>query len=285
MVTSYDRQTELKEFDDTKSGVKGLVDAGITKIPRIFVHDQSKINSESTSDQSSIPIIDFKGIDSNESGDDPTPRITVINQVREACEKWGFFQVINHGISEATLDEIIKGVRRFHEQDNEIKKRFYSREQGVTKTKVKYNTNFDFYQSEAANWRDTMYCLMAPNPPSPEELPHVCSEIMIEYANKVATLSNTLFELLSEALGLDPSYLKDIGCSEGLLVLGHYYPACPEPHLTLGTSSHSDNSFLTVLLQDQSGGLQILSSDHQWVDVVPTPGALVVNLGDLLQVL
>ncbi|KAF2546439.1 hypothetical protein F2Q70_00019520 [Brassica cretica] len=52
--------------------------------------------------------------------------------------------------------------------------------------------------------------------------------------------------------------------------------------LTLGLTKHSDNSFLTVLLQDQVGGLQVLH-DQYWIDVSPVPGALVVNVGDLLQ--
>lgn len=106
---------------------------------------------------------------------------------------------------------------------------------------------------------------------------------MIDYAERVMDLGLQLFKLLSEALGLTPNYLKEIDCGEVLAVICHYYPPCPEPGLTMGTSKHSDNDFLTVLLQDDVGGLQVLSDDSQWIDVPAIPGALVINIGDLLQ--
>lgn len=105
---------------------------------------------------------------------------------------------------------------------------------------------------------------------------------MLEYSKQVLGLGEFLFELLSEALGLNPNHLNDMDCSKGLLMLGHYYPPCPEPDLTLGTSQHSDNCFLTVLLQDQIEGLQVCREGH-WFDVPPVPGALIINIGDLLQ--
>lgn len=55
------------------------------------------------------------------------------------------------------------------------------------------------------------------------------------------------------------------------------------PLLILGAKKHRDPSFLTILLQDQVGGLQVLQQDH-WVSVNPIHGSLVVNVGVFLQV-
>ncbi|CAJ1958102.1 unnamed protein product [Sphenostylis stenocarpa] len=273
-----ERLRELKEFDDTKAGVKGLVDQGITKIPRLFHHppDEHAEFSNSGSTAQIIPVIDLA-----EVGQDASSRLEVIGRIREASEKWGFFQVVNHGIPVTVLEYLKDGVRRFYEQDIELKKHLYTREQ---MRPFVYNSNFDLYISPALNWRDTFMCYLAPNPPKPEDLPVVCRDILLEYGAYMMKLGITLFELLSEALGLHPDHLKDLGCAEGIISLGHYYPACPEPELTLGTTKHSDNSFLTLVLQDHIGGLQVLYK-NSWIDIAPEPGALVVNIGDLLQLI
>lgn len=88
--------------------------------------------------------------------------------------------------------------------------------------------------------------------------------------------------MLSEALGLKANHLEEMKCGEGLAMLLHYYPVCPQPELTMGTTQHADSDFLTVLLNDQVDGLQVLHQ-NQWVNVPPVPGSLVVNIGDLLQ--
>ncbi|CAB4261749.1 unnamed protein product [Prunus armeniaca] len=280
LEANSDRMSELKAFDATKAGVKGLLDAGLTKIPSIFYSssrpsfDEKKLQSDDV--QFSVPIINLRGIQN-----DAVSRARVIEKVRHASEKWGFFQVVNHGVPVDILDQMIHGIRGFHEQDSELKKEFYSRDFGK---KVYYMSNYHLYQSSEANWRDTFVCYVAPDPPKQEELPSVCREIVNEYSKQVMDLGSTLFELLSEALGLNPNQLEDMNCGEALLHLGHYYPACPEPELTMGTSKHTDGSFITILLQDQVGGLQVLH-ENQWVNVPPKQGSLVVNIGDLMQLI
>jgi feruloyl-CoA 6-hydroxylase len=65
-----------------------------------------------------------------------------------------------------------------------------------------------------------------------------------------------------------------------------YYPACPEPELVSGVSPHSDITSITVLLQDDIGGLYVRDKDSDgWINVPPVNGALVVNIGDVLQIM
>ncbi|XP_050210376.2 1-aminocyclopropane-1-carboxylate oxidase homolog 3-like [Mercurialis annua] len=243
----YCRASELKAFDDTKSGVKGLVDAGITNIPRIFHQPTNVLHNIShapnnTNTKFKFPIIDFQGVENSAD-----LRKDIIEKVQNASENWEFFQVVNHGIPINVLEEMKNGVHRFHEQDSELKKRYYSRD--LTK-KVLYNNNFDLYRAPTANWRDTLAVQMVPNPPNPEEIPAACRDILMEYSKEIMKLGNLVFELLSEALGLKPNHLKEMDCEKGILVLSHYYPLCPQPELTIGTSKHADNDFLTLLLQD-----------------------------------
>ncbi|KAM3326719.1 1-aminocyclopropane-1-carboxylate oxidase [Capsicum chacoense] len=277
---SRDRMSDLKAFDDTKAGVKGLVDAGIAEVPQIFILPPKNRPeySDTCGSQFNFPVIDLEGMN-----EDPIKHKEIVDKVRDASETWGFFQVVNHGIPTPVLEGMLRGTQEFFEQDIEVKKQYYTRD--VTK-KVAHISNFDLYTPSvpAANWRDSIFFSMAPNPPSPEEFPRPCREILMDYSKHVMELGKSLFELLSEGLGLNPSYLNNIDCTEGLSVLGHYYPACPQPELAIGTSKHSDNDFITVLLQDHIGGLQVLHQ-NQWVDVPPTPGALVVNIGDLLQLI
>jgi hypothetical protein len=60
-------------------------------------------------------------------------------------------------------------------------------------------------------------------------------DALFEYAKQVKDLGDRLFELLSESLGLKPSYLTDIDCNQGQIILGHYYPPCPQPEVAIGT--------------------------------------------------
>jgi len=106
----------------------------------------------------------------------------------------------------------------------------------------------------------------------------------MEWNQQTQHLGAVLMGLLSEGLGLSPSKLQDMTCVEKRKMLAHYYPCCPQPDLTMGLKSHTDTGVITVVLREQAGGLQVKHGEA-WLDATPSPGVLIVNIGNLLQVI
>ncbi|KAL5177549.1 Cell division cycle protein 48 [Glycine soja] len=155
-------------FNPFQTGVQGLVENGVTKVPLMFYCENSNLNdgvTNASNSKISIPIIDLTGIH-----DDPILRDHVVGKVRYACEKWGFFQVINHGIPTQVLDEMIKGTCRFHQQDAKVRKEYYTHK---VSQKVAYLSNYTLFEDPSADWRDTLAFSLAPHPPEAEEFPAV----------------------------------------------------------------------------------------------------------------
>eukprot|EP00253_Pinus_taeda_P014758 PITA_14758 len=110
-------------------------------------------------------------------------------------------------------------------------------------------------------------------------------EIAGNYAMKVRALILRLLAVVSEALGLNSSYLDRIFGKHTQLIDIMYYPPCSKPDITLGTPRHLDARGITVLMQGEVevSGLQVLRNG-KWVAVEPIPNTFVVNMGDQLQV-
>ncbi|KAF7145308.1 hypothetical protein RHSIM_Rhsim04G0186800 [Rhododendron simsii] len=165
----FDRAKEVQAFDDSKAGVKGLIDAGVVKVPTIFIRPQDELSEDLKSPpvEMQVPVIDLGNIGERYS------RERVVNEVRRASEEWGFFQVVNHGIPLNVLEEMIDGIRMFHEEDPEIKGALYSRDR--TK-KVRFESNHDLYKSTYVNWRDSLnISMLVSDHLDPDEIPKTCS--------------------------------------------------------------------------------------------------------------
>ena len=108
---------------------------------------------------------------------------------------------------------------------------------------------------------------------------------MTTYARAVVKLCCQILEVLSESLGLEPHVIGErLNIHKlGLRTSLNYYPKCPQPELVLGVMPHADSSIITVLQQDITPGLEVLK-DGVWVPIPPTKGALVINMGDQMQV-
>ncbi|KAL8515760.1 hypothetical protein ACS0TY_014447 [Phlomoides rotata] len=278
----FNRTEMLKAFDETKAGVKGLIDSGrLPELSKIFMRPSEELIQDHLTTTLKIhqvvPVIDLTDVQKN-----PDRRKQIVEQVRAASETWGFFQVVNHGIPSEVVDGMIDGVERFNDMDVEQKKKYYSRDHTRS---VRYDSSYDLFTSRTASWRDTLTISFNSGTESqdPHDLPPTCRESVMEYSKNMEVLGNSVLGLLSEALGLETAHLKNMECCRGHRLCSHYYPACPLPELAIGTTKHSDVGFFTILVQNQiCSGLQVLY-EGQWIDIHPIPGALVVNIGDLLQ--
>ncbi|XP_024968711.1 hyoscyamine 6-dioxygenase-like [Cynara cardunculus var. scolymus] len=222
------------------------------------------------------PVID---LEKAVSGD----RNAVIQQVLQASQDCGLFQVINHGISEDLIKDAMEIVKEFFNMPNEDKASLYSLD--PQKSCRLYTSSFDYVGETVHRWRDVLKHICDPVEGWVDSWPQKPSkyrEVVGKYSIEVRNLSFRILEMIHEGLELGPGYFGDDLTGAQNLLLNHY-PPCPEPSLALGISKHSDPNVITILYQENIGGLQVMK-DGQWVGIEPIPNALVVMIGHLLKV-
>ena len=132
--------------------------------------------------------------------------------------------------------------------------------------------------------------LMGPNlwPPS-SLVPHtVFRDTMTAYYELMFRLALTVLDILAAGLPYGPHIFDEFVSNDAVasLRLLHYPPDESTDERQLGAGAHTDFGAITLLLQDQTGGLQVWDyEDKRWVDVLPNSEAYVVNVGDMLQML
>lgn len=115
---------------------------------------------------------------------------------------------------------------------------------------------------------------------------YVYREANEEYSKYVREVADELFRSFSIGLGLKESAFRDAVGGEDVqyMMKINYYPPCPRPDLALGVPAHTDLSSLTILVPNEVPGLQVFQEDR-WIDVQYIPNALVIHIGDQLQVI
>ncbi|TKY69168.1 Hyoscyamine 6-dioxygenase [Spatholobus suberectus] len=235
---------------------------------------------------SEIPVIDLSEVRKD----------VIISEIGKACEEWGFFQVINHGVPFELSTKVEIEAKKFFEKSLEEKKKVKRDEFNP----VGYHDAE--HTMDVRDWKEVFDYLVEdkaqiPSSPDPHDMdlrtltnqwpqnsPHF-KETLEEYAQEVEKLAYKLLELISLSLGLAAD--KFHGCFKNQLsmVRLNYYPPCPFPDLAHGIGCHKDPNAITVLAQDDVGGLQVKrKSDGEWIPVKPTPNAFVINVADVVQV-
>ncbi|XP_028789377.1 protein DMR6-LIKE OXYGENASE 2-like isoform X2 [Neltuma alba] len=284
-------------YDETaesqyQKGVKLLCENGLHRVPKKYILPASeRPSSTNTGDPNvtnrqnlQLPIIDFADLLGPK-------RSQVLNSLAEACQLYGFFQLVNHGIQEDVTRKMIEVSGRFFNLAFEERAKYMTPD---IRAPVRYGTSFSQTRDTVFCWRDflKLQCHPLPDflphwPASPVDLREVAST----YAQETKHLFLALMEAILESLGIveasqeeteKKEILKDFKDGSQIMV-ANYYPPCPEPDLTLGMPPHSDYGFLTLLLQDDVEGLQIHHQQH-WLTVDPMPNAFVVNVGDHLEI-
>lgn len=105
-------------------------------------------------------------------------------------------------------------------------------------------------------------------------------ETLLAYRDAVTSLAQRLLSLMTENLGLPSGAFEAISREQHVHFV--YYPPCPQPQLALGIKSHADSGSVTILQQDEVGGLQV-SNNGRWIAVEPIPSSFVINLADAMQ--
>nr|BAD06944.1 gibberellin 3-oxidase-like protein [Ipomoea nil] len=241
-----------------------------------WLDDHSPVNSSSTHE--SVPLIDLY---------DPQ----AVDKIKMACETWGIFQVTNHGVPWSLLAQIEHQARRFFELAPEQKLRAV-RSPGSL---AGYGTVriSKFFDSQM--WSEGFTVAGSPLEHArqvwPQDYSDFCS-VIDDYQEKMRGLAEKIAALMFKSLGLSPGedveWFEPNGLSNSTqaYLQMNWYPKCPDPTRAMGLAQHTDTSLVTLLYQTSNiRGLQVYGPNLNWVDVKPISDAIVVNLGDLMQII
>ncbi|PBK67281.1 Clavaminate synthase-like protein [Armillaria solidipes] len=250
-------------------------------------------NQRTESSFEEIPIIDI----TNATSTDPVARRVLANEIRDACINVGFFYINNHGIAEDTITAAIDAGKKFFalptssKMDLDIHRS--SNYKGYTAL-LGENTDpkghGDLHEGFDLGWEEQDLeemkneTAMSGRNVWPEMAPGF-KEPVLKYYHEAVRLGQKLFPLFALALDLPEDFFKDKTTKPAAIMRLLHYPSqkqssVDEQEKVLGIGAHTDYECFTILWQDRVPALQVKNATGKWIDAVPIPGTLVLNLGD-----
>jgi isopenicillin N synthase-like dioxygenase len=238
----------------------------------------------------SLPVIDISGLRSSRRED----RLAVARQLRAACLDKGFFYISNHGVPPMLAKDIFRQAAQFFALPAAAKlaiaktgsslPRGYQRMREQTLQQGAPPDLKEAFYAGAKRWAGGALDPSADADKQwPAELP-AFRDTLEAYFQAIAGVQLLLWRGLALSLDLDESHFAEFCRTPDLIMRLFHYP--PQPAVALpdekGCGAHTDFGGLTVLLQDDAGGLQVWNEGHGWIHATPLPGTFIVNLGDLV---
>jgi isopenicillin N synthase-like dioxygenase len=239
-----------------------------------------------------LPIIDMGGL-----GDRAQDAI-IARQLDDAFSRIGFCYFINIGVSQALVDDVFAHSRRFHTQGDAVKRSVTMNDfhRGYMPPKTSLIATSSVAKVTQPNLSESLMVmhevpdgdpragepLQGPNQ-WPADLPGFKDGVQA-YDQAMAAFCRRLLRPMALALGLEPAWMEPFFAKPTtFLRLLHYPPQPPESgDDSFGSAPHTDYGFVTVLVQDNNGGLAVRRKDGSWLAAPPAPGSWVVNVGDML---
>ncbi|KAA8536420.1 hypothetical protein F0562_028898 [Nyssa sinensis] len=261
--------------------IKSLAESGdLTSIPSDYTYSTNPIQpAVSDPEEYSIPvIIDFSLLTSG----DPDQRSKIIQDLGKACEDWGGFMLINHGVPESLIKAVIDVCKEFFNLTEDEKREFEGKH---VFDPIKCGTSLHGRQDKVLFWRHFLKVIVHPEFRFPYKSTGF-SELAFEFCKRIRQLVRELLKVISRNLGLEECYIeKTLDLESGFqLFTTNLYPPCPQPELAIGIPPHCDHGLLTILAQNEIGGLQV-QHNGKWVNVDALSDCFFVNIGDHLEIL
>ena len=233
-----------------------------------------------------IPTIDFGALQA-----DGPARAAEVRRLAEACERVGFFYVIGHGIPDSVIQAAFAQAKVFFDQTDEFKhaltvdgyQRGYRRDGTITLPGNPPDVK-EVFELGVELAEDHPYVAAGRPMQGPNQWPTLPEfrAAMEDYFDAVADLGQALLPGLALALDLPETFFAASHHEPSTTWRIMRYPPTPDLPGQFGTAPHTDFGTVTLLSQDDQGGLELRLRSGEWIEAPAVPGSFVVNIGDLL---